>query len=73
MHSPLASLQREDAIAIVILYTTGLSENEIVTKISYQMLQSGRGLTPSIKKTLFTFLVKKKKMENEAFREVYFF
>ena len=73
MHSPLASLQREDAIAIVILYTTGLSENEIVTKISYQMLQSGRGLTPSIKKTLFTFLVKKKKWKMKLSEKSIFF
>ena len=40
VQSPLASLQRENAIAIVILYTMGFRENEIVTEISYQMLRS---------------------------------
>ena len=40
VQSPLASFQRENAIAIVILYTMGFRENEIVTEISYQMLRS---------------------------------
>ena len=72
MHAPLASFRRENALAIVILYTRGFSENKIVTEISYQLLRSGEGLTPSIKKICSQFLVKKK-MGKKAFREVYLF